>query len=74
MVNCASEMQRKSQKIYVVVAAAEMYLAIRDLTSEELTQCVDLPGRWHGAVADRFKVVFGDSVFLMIVGLVGRMF
>jgi hypothetical protein len=29
-------MERKSQKIDVVVAAAEKYLRIRDLTSEEV--------------------------------------
>jgi hypothetical protein len=29
-------MERKSQKIDIVVAAAEKYLGIRDLTSEEL--------------------------------------
>ena len=29
-------MERKSQKIEVVVAAAERYLGVRDLTSDEL--------------------------------------
>jgi hypothetical protein len=29
-------MERQSQKIEVVVAAAEKYLGVRDLTSEEL--------------------------------------
>ena len=36
VVNCTAGMKRKSQKIAVVVAAAERYFGMRDLTSEEL--------------------------------------
>jgi hypothetical protein len=36
VINCTAEMERKSQKIDVVMAAAEKYLSIRDLTSEEI--------------------------------------
>jgi hypothetical protein len=34
VINCTAEMERRSQKIDVV--AAEKYLGVRDLTSEEL--------------------------------------
>ena len=36
VINCTAGMERKLQKIEVVVAAAERYLDVRDLTSEEL--------------------------------------
>jgi hypothetical protein len=36
VINCTAEMERKSQKIDVVVAAAEKFLGVGDLTSEEL--------------------------------------
>ena len=34
VINCTAGMERKSQKIGVVVAAAERYLGVRDLKSE----------------------------------------
>ena len=34
VINCTAGMERRSQKIEVVVAAAERYLGVRDLTSE----------------------------------------
>ena len=34
VINCTAGMESKSQKIEVVVAAAERYLDVRDLTSE----------------------------------------
>ena len=36
VINCTALMERKSQKIEGVVAAAERYWGVRDLTSEEL--------------------------------------
>ena len=36
VINCTAGMDQKSQKIEVVVAAAEKYLGVRDLTAEEL--------------------------------------
>jgi hypothetical protein len=36
VINCTAGMDQKSQKIEVVVAAAEMYLGVRDLTAQEL--------------------------------------
>ena len=36
VINCTAEIEHKSQKKYVVVAAAEKYLGVRDFTSEEL--------------------------------------
>ena len=36
VINCTARMEHKSQKIEVVVAAAEGYFGVRDLTSEEL--------------------------------------
>jgi hypothetical protein len=39
VINCTTEMKHKPQNIDVVVAAAENYLGIQDLTSEGL-QCV----------------------------------
>ena len=36
VINCTAQIERKSQQIDLVVAAAEMYLGVRDLTSEEL--------------------------------------
>jgi hypothetical protein len=36
VINCITEMECKTQKIDVVVAAAEKYLGLRDLTSKEL--------------------------------------
>lgn len=35
VINCTAEMECKSQRIDVVVAAPEKYLGIRELTSEE---------------------------------------
>jgi predicted methyltransferase MtxX (methanogen marker protein 4) len=44
VINCTAEMEPKSKNVDVVVAAAEKYLIIRDLTSEEfqgvLSGCV----------------------------------
>ena len=36
VINCTAGIERKSQKIEVVVAAAERYMGVQDLTSEEL--------------------------------------
>ena len=36
--------------------------------------CLISPGGWHGAGADIVKVVERGSVFLMSVGLAGRVF
>ena len=36
VVNCTAEMECKSQRIDVVVAAAEKYLGVQDFTAEEL--------------------------------------
>jgi hypothetical protein len=36
VINCTAGMERKSQTIEFVVAAAERYLGVRDLPSEEL--------------------------------------
>ena len=35
-ISCTAEMEHKSQKINVVVAAAEKYLGVRDMNSKEL--------------------------------------
>ena len=36
VINCTTEMECKSQKIYVVVAAAEKYLGVQNVTAKEL--------------------------------------
>lgn len=38
VINCTALMERKSQKIYVVVAAAEKYFGVRDFSAEELQE------------------------------------
>jgi hypothetical protein len=70
-INYIAEMEHKSQKIDIVVAAAEKYLGVQDLTASEELQSglssgscsVVLPGHWHGAAADRVKVLEWGSGF-----------
>ena len=58
VINCTAEMEHKSQKMYVVVAAAEKYLGIQDFTSEKLQSMLSsgVPSRRHGAGADSANV------------------
>jgi hypothetical protein len=39
VVNCTTEMEHKSQKIEVVVAAVEKYLGLRGFIAEDLQGC-----------------------------------
>ena len=60
VINCTAGIECKSQKIEVVVAAAEKYLGVRDLTSGCVTGCVEwwcplLSGCWPEVGLDRFK-------------------
>ena len=69
VINCTAEMERKSQKIDVMVAAAEKYLGVRGFTAEELQGVLNespvVPGRRPGVGSVRVKVVEwgGDYIF-----------
>ena len=71
VINCTIEMEHKWQKIDIVVAAAEKYLGVQDLTTSEELQSglssgscpVVLPCHWHGAAADRVKILEWGSGF-----------
>ena len=39
VINCTAEMERKSQKIPVVVAAAEKYVGVQDLLQKSYKLC-----------------------------------
>ena len=60
VINCTTEMERKSHKIYAVVAAAEKYLGVRDFTAEDLhgvfnDSVSSSQDCWPGVGSDRAK-------------------
>ena len=55
VINCTAEMECMSQKIDFVVAAAEKYLGVRYLTSEELH------GVWSGSVPSSQAIGLGSD-------------